>query len=142
MQIVTNWWAVIVSAVIAMVLGAIWFGPLFGKKYMEISGISAQSMERREAMKKESMKFWVIQFVLSLFQAWVLSWFIKVLASIGISGGVHTAFGIWAAFVMPTMAAGAMWNADSAKVKWAKFLLMAGQSLILFLIIGWILGSW
>lgn len=93
-------------------------------------------------MRKASMKFWIIQFVLSVFQAWVLSWFIKVLASFGVSGGVHTAFGIWAAFVMPTMAAGAMWNADPAKVKWAKFLLMAGQSLILFIIMGWILGSW
>ncbi len=36
-----NFWAVIVAAVVAFVLGALWYGPfLFGKAYLEVRAVN------------------------------------------------------------------------------------------------------
>ncbi len=140
MDIIINYWAVLACGIVSMVLGFVWYGPLFGKKWMEICGTTAQDLERRKEMQKKAGPLYAVQFVLTLLQAWVLAWFIGFLMQSGQSGGVHTAFAIWLAFLMPTVAAGAMWNADAGKVKWAKFLLQAGYYLVLFLIFGLILA--
>jgi hypothetical protein len=71
---------------------------------------------------------------------WVLAWYIGTLS--GVSSGVHTAFSVWIAFVMPTVAAASMWNNDSGKVSWARFLIQAGYQLVLFILVGFILGIW
>ncbi len=36
-----NYLAIIVGAVFSMILGAIWYGPIFGKKWMEIIGVQS-----------------------------------------------------------------------------------------------------
>ena len=37
-----NWIAVIAAAVSAFVLGGLWYGPLFGKKWMALVGLSEE----------------------------------------------------------------------------------------------------
>ncbi len=135
-----NYVAVLVCGVLAMVLGAIWYGPLFGKKWMEIVGTNAIDIERRKEMMKGVWKLYLAQFVLTLFQLCVLAWYIGTLEML--SSGVHTAFSIWLAFVIPTIAASSMWNNDRAKVSWARFLIQAGYQLVTFVTFGLILGFW
>ena len=43
---------------------------------------------------------------------------------------------------MPTVAGAAMWNNDSAKISWARFMIQAGYQLVLFVMFGLILGAW
>ena len=45
-----NWLAIAVSAIAYFALGAIWFGPLFGKMWMQGHGISLPSEEERKNM--------------------------------------------------------------------------------------------
>ena len=40
-----NWIAVLVAAVSAFVVGGIWYGPLFGKKWMALVGVTEESMK-------------------------------------------------------------------------------------------------
>jgi hypothetical protein len=140
MEIEINYWAVLVCGIIAMALGAVWYGPIFGKKWIEIIGATNMDMERRKEMMKGVWKLYLINFILVLVQVHVLSWFIGTLE--GVSSGIHTSLAIWAAFIMPTIAAGSMWNNDSAKVSWTRFLIQAGYQLVLLVIFGFILSNW
>lgn len=139
MDMVINYWAVLVCGVVSMVIGFVWYGPLFGKKWMEIVGAKAVDMEARKKMQKEAGPLYLVQFLLTLFQAYVLAHYI---AGWKDASGVENALWIWAAFLMPTVAGSAMWNNDSARVKWARFLIQAGYQLVLFVVFGLILGMW
>ncbi|MEK7113248.1 MAG: DUF1761 domain-containing protein [Patescibacteria group bacterium] len=134
-----NYWAVLVCGVLAMGLGALWYGPLFGKKWMEIVGANASDMVARAEMQKNVWKLYVTNFVLVLFQAWVLAYYIGGWTD---ASGVTNALWIWAGFIMPTIAAGAMWNNDNAKVSWSRFLIQSGYQLVIFVIFGLVLGAW
>ena len=123
-----------------MVTGMVWYGPLFGKKWMEICGATFADVEARKKMQKEAMPLYVVQFILSLLQLFVL-------ANLLVWGGwsaksVWVCFFIWLGFVMPTVAGSAMWNNDKGKVKWARFLIQSGYQLVNFVMFGLILGMW
>lgn len=138
-MIEVNLLAVLVCGLIAMALGFIWYGPLFGKKWMEIIHATPKDLEDRKKMQQSAGPLYVIQFILSLFQAYVLAHYIKGWTD---ASPIENSLWIWAAFIMPIIAQGAMWNNDSAKVSWARFLIQASYQLILFIIFALVLGSW
>ena len=134
-----NYLAIFVCAVLAMGVGSVWYGPLFGKKWLEVVGATAEDLEARKEMQKRMIPLYVTQFLLVLFQVWVLAYYIGGWKEVS---GLGNALWIWAAFVMPTVAAASMWNNDSAKVSWARFLIQAGYQLVVFVMFGLILGAW
>jgi hypothetical protein len=134
-----NYWAVLVCGVLAMVIGSIWYGPLFGKRWLQVIGATELDLERRKQMQREAAPLYVIQFALALFQAWVLAYYIVGWKD---APGVENALWIWAAFVVPTLAGTSMWNNDQTKVKWARFLIQGGYQLVLFIAFGLVLGMW
>jgi hypothetical protein len=98
------------------------------------------SAEDREKMRKSATKLYVLQFLITLFQVYVLSWYVGILS--GVSSPIYTTFLIWIAFLVPTIAGVSMWNGDSTKTSWTRFLIQAGYQLILFIMFGIILGMW
>lgn len=136
---VVNMWSVLVCGVLSMVIGSIWYGPMFGKKWLEITGASALDLEKRKEMMKGVWKLYLTQFVLTLFQVLVLAHLIADTVTVG---GLERSLWIWAGFVVPTLAGSAMWNNDSAKISWARFLIQGGYQLVLFIIFGLILTMW
>ena len=134
-----NFWAILLSAVMALVLGFLWFGPIFGKMWMHATGATAMDKEARMKMQKASGPLYVIQFLLTMLQVYILAYYIVGMSSV--SAFSH-AFMIWLGFVMPVEAGMAMWNNDSAKVKWTKFLLQAGYQLLVFIVFAFIIGMW
>lgn len=129
--------AVLVCAVFAMVVGAVWYGPLFGRKWMEVTGANAEDIAKRTEMQKRAMPLYVVQFLLTLFQVWV---FARIVG--GSPDAPQNLMWIWAAVVVPVIAGTAMWNNDSAKISWARFLIQAGYQLVIFAMFGLILGIW
>lgn len=138
-MIAINYWAVLVCGIVSMVLGGVWYGPLFGKKWAKVVGANIQDVEARKKMQKSAGPLYFIQFILALSQAYVLAHY---LANWQQTSGVMNGLLMWAGFIVPTVAAGAMWNNDSAKVSWARFLIQAGYYLVLFIIFGFILAIW
>ena len=134
-----NYLAVIACAVVSMVTGYVWYGPLFGKKWAKITGAKAEDLEARKEMQKKAGPLYGVQFILSLFQIWILANFI--LGSVDGTGLISSLW-IWAGFVMPTVAGASMWNNDSAKVSWTRFWFQAGYQLLNFVIFGLILSLW
>ena len=139
-QVITiNYFAVVTGAVLSMIIGAIWYGPLFGKKWLEVIGMSTTSLEERKKMQKSAGPLFMIQFLLTLFQILVLA---HLIADTTLVSGIERALWIWVAFVMPTLAGAVMWTNDSNKMKLARFLIQGGYQLTMFLIFGILLQLW
>jgi hypothetical protein len=134
-----NYFAVLACGIVSMIIGFVWYGPLFGKKWVQIIGATDMDIEARKKMQKSAMPLYVVSFLLTLFQAYVLAHFIQAWQD---GSPYGTSVWIWAAFIIPTVAAGAMWNNDSAKISWARFLIQGGYYLVLFLVFALILGMW
>ena len=134
-----NYAAIGTGAVVSMLFGAIWYGPLFGKIWMKIIGVTPEDEAARKEMQKGAAPLYFIQFVLTLFQVLVLA---HLIADTTRVGGIERALWIWAAFIIPTLAGSAMWTAEKAKIKWARFLIQGGYQLLMFAVYGALLQFW
>lgn len=134
-----NYGAIGVGAVLSLALGALWFGPLFGKQWLKLSGATATDREAREKMQQSAGPLYGIQFALTLFQVTVLA---HLVADTTRVGGLERALWIWGAFVIPTLAGTIMWTNESGKQKQARFLLQGGYQLMMFVIYGLLLQFW
>jgi hypothetical protein len=122
-----------------MLIGAIWYGPVFGKKWLEIAGVNANDLEARKKMQKTAGPLYLIQFLLTLFQVLVLA---HLVADTNRAGGLERSLWIWAAFIIPTLAGAVMWTNESGRLKWARFFIQGGYQLILFVVFGLLLQFW
>jgi hypothetical protein len=134
-----NYWAIAAGAVLSMLIGAIWYGPIFGKKWMEVAGFDAADLEARKKMQKAAGPLYAVQFLLTLFQVLVLA---HLVADTKIAGGLERSLWIWAAFVIPTLAGAVMWTNEKGNLKWARFLIQGGYQLIMFITFGLLLQYW
>lgn len=134
-----NYFAIVVGAVLSMVIGAVWYGPLFGKKWLEIVGATAEDLEARKKMQAAAGPLYVVQFVLTLFQVLVLA---HLVADTTRVGGLERSLWIWAAFVIPTLAGAVMWTNEEERRKWARFLIQGGYQLTIFIVFGLLLQFW
>ncbi|WFL75989.1 DUF1761 domain-containing protein [Altererythrobacter arenosus] len=66
-----NWIGIIAAAVSAFVLGGLWYGPLFGKKWMAYVGLTEE-----DAKKANMAMIFGGAFVLSLLAAFVFAMFL------------------------------------------------------------------
>lgn len=130
---------VLAAAILSMIVGGLWYGPLFGKLWMRVIGATELDEIARKEMQKKAMPLYGVQFLLTLLQVYILAHFINGWTN---ATGIETALWIYVGFIIPTVAASAMWNNDSTKVAWARFLIQAGYYLVLFVLFGAILALW
>ncbi len=99
MGVPINLLAVFAGAVISMIVGAIWYGPLFGNAWMKEAGVSKKETESNTGYK------YGIMFVGSLVMSWVLAhaliFAIDYLGFGGVNGALAGAFFNWMGFVAP-----------------------------------------
>ena len=122
-----------------MVVGSIWYGPLFGKKWLKLSGISQADMQK--AQKKGMGKTYAIAFVGALLMSYVFA-VSHIFAStyLGVSGlaaGFTCAFFTWLGFIAPVTLGPVLWEGKPWKL-WA---LNAGYYLVVLLVISIIITS-
>lgn len=142
MDIVINYWAVLVSAVVSMVIGSLWYGKLFIKPWMELSGISSMSPEKTKEMKVAANKSYMLQLVASLVMAYVLAHFVVVVAAYdqmgGWMSGMFTGLWLWLGFVAPITLGSVMWEGKP----WKLWFINTSNWLVTLLVMGAILGGW
>ncbi len=132
-----NLWAVLVSAGASMVIGSVWYGPLFGKKFIALMGMDKLTPAEMVQMQKGMWKTYVMQVVSSLLCFYVLAWFIEVLEASTLMGGLEVAFLMWLGFVVPVKFGDAIWGG-----KMGLFWLGIGNMLFTLLASGAIIGVW
>ncbi len=131
-----NYLSILIAGVLSMVLGMFWYGFLFKKQWMEVIGVSGMTEEMQKKMQKESMHLYLIQFLLVLFQAYILSIYIN---GFPVISGFSNAIRIYLGFIIPTLAGSAMWTNDTKRVSWMRFSIQAGYQLVLFIVFGFVL---
>ena len=138
MQIIVNvnCWAVLASAVASMVIGSVWYGPLFGKMFISAKGMDKKSPEEMVAMKKGMVWNYVGQFVASLLMFYVLAYLMGALNLVSAMGGVQAAFWVWIGFVVPLLFGEAIWGG-----KMVLFWLNVSEMLLNLLAAGAIIGA-
>jgi len=90
-------------------------------------------------VKKNTKFLYFLQFLMTLFQVWVLAYYIAGWQG---SSGLENSLWIWTAFILPMVAGNVMWNNESKEVSKAKFFIQGGYQLTLFVMYGIILGFW
>lgn len=131
-----NYLAVLICSILSMVVGGIWYGPLFGKQWMKVIGVTEKNSK---VMQQSVGHLYLIQFLLTLFQLIVLAYYVNGWTDVS---GLTNTMWIWAAFIVPTIAQNSLWTAESRQNAWTKFLLQFGYQFIMFVIYGLVLGMY
>jgi hypothetical protein len=137
MDVVINYWAVFASAIASLVIGGIWYGPLFGKKFIHEMGMDSMSPEEQAKMKSKMIPSYIVQFIASLVMFFVFAWYIELSGHTGILGGITNAFWVWIGFIVPLKLGDAIWGG-----KMSLFWLGIGNMLVTLLVVGAIIGGW
>ncbi len=120
-----------------MVIGSIWYGPLFGKKFMAAMGMDKWTPEQQAAMKKKMWMSYAGQFIASLVMFYVLAGIIVGFAQIGWANGAMSGFIMWFGFVLPVKVGDVLWGGNKT-LFWLESLNM----LVTLLAAGAIIGAW
>ena len=130
-QIHINYLAVLVVTIFAFVLGGLWYGPLFGKAWMQETGIT------EEVAKKSNMvKTFGLSIILNIVIALNMSAFLgpKTDFQFGLFAGLATGIG----FVSASIGIMYLFSQKSLRL----FLIDAGYQTVIYAIMGAILGAW
>jgi uncharacterized protein DUF1761 len=126
-----NWWAILVSTVLAFVLGGLWYGPLFGQAWMQAMGKTEEDIEPTPAP-------FIISFFTALLTAVVLAWLIGALQVTTWLGGASIGLVTGIGFIATAMAS------DTAFCGWGMklFVIQAGYRVLYSILMGAVLGGW
>ena len=128
-----NYWAVLVSAISAFFLGWIWYGPLFGKLWMKLNGFTEESIKEGSMSMPLIMS---INFIAVIVSAFGMAMFFGSEADLvfGISAGLMIAI-FW-------IATSRLNDVLYEKKPFKLYLINIGYSLVIYAVMGAILGVW
>ena len=113
-QISINYWAVLAAAVANMVLGFLWYGPLFGAQWMKLTNIDKSKID--DAKKKGMSKIYALAFLTSIVMSFILAYFLRYVQAGTILEGIILAFLLWIGFFATTQLGSVLWEGKSAKL--------------------------
>lgn len=123
-----NYVAIAVATVVQFIIGALWFGPLFGKTWGAIHGFDKLAPEVQQAMMKSMTPFYVLQAVLGLMTAAVFGLFV---ASLPQEWNVYVLAGFcWLGFIAPIQLAAVIWGGTEGRWMLQKMIIMVCGSLV------------
>lgn len=134
-----NYLAIGAGALLAMVVGSLWYSPLlFGRLWMRLNKMSGD-MGNSKQMQTEMAVIYGLQLVFAFVQVYVLALVIEGWEGVS---AVSASLWIWLGFVVPILAGSVMWTMEKWQDKLARFGVQAGYNLILFTLFGYIFGVW
>lgn len=84
---------VLLSAILSMPLGFVWFGPLFGKQWMKLTGVRPEQHARQQS----AMPF-VVSFLTALMIAVTMTLLLQVFSIANLAESMMLGFLVWATF--------------------------------------------
>src|SRR3989344_3343518 len=124
---------VLLAAIVGMLFGWLWYGPLFGKLWMRESNVATQQLEavKAKGMKKQ----YISSFIFTLVSAYILAYFLNLLQVGTIEGVSSLVFWIWLGFQVPILIGSILWENRTFKF----FTLNAVHNVIVLFIMGLVL---
>lgn len=130
-----NFWAIVVAAVAALVVGGLWYSPmLFGKAWMALRGVSPDAAAAGRVPVGELLA----EFARSLVMAYVISRFVVLLEVDGWRGALQLGFWLWIGF-NATLLLGSVIHES---MPWPLYAIHAGHGLVNILVMAFIVGVW
>ncbi len=126
-----NYFAILVAAIANMVMGFLWYGPIFGKKWMALNGMTEEQMK-----SVNPGPLYAQSFVMTLLTYFVLARFVA--GALTPVEGIKVAFLIWLGFVMTVQFTASLFSTKPR----ALFYLDTGYQLVTYIVAGAILGAW
>ncbi len=133
-----NYLAVLVCGIVSMVIGGLWYGPLFGKQWMALMGINCDPNAVTPEQKKQMYKSYAIMFVGALVMAFVFSSTLAAFGAVGAGMALQGAFWTWLGFFVPVLMGSVLWEMKP----WKLFFINASYYLVLLMVMGLILTLW
>lgn len=129
--------AVIVAAVASMAIGAMWYGPVFGKIFAKAIGMDQWTEEKRNDMMKKSRYYYLLQFAASILMFYVFAVILTALNMFTVAGGMIAALIVWIGIIVPVKFGEQLWGG-----KMILFVLGSGNMLLTMIAAGAIIGGW
>ena len=130
-QLDVNYWAVLASGVVAMVIGAIWYNA-FSTPWMKGAGLSKKDAENANP------SVYFVSFLAFLLAFYVLA-HVAALAEVGdVTEGILTGFWMWLGFAATVTGINYLYQQKSVQF----YALDTGYLLLVFLAAGGIIGGW
>jgi hypothetical protein len=128
--------AVLVAAVVAFGLGALWYHPmLFGKQWVAFNGYTP---EKIEAMRKGAGRAYGVSFVCFLVMSAMLAVLLRITHITAVLAGAKLGLLVWIGFVATTGLTANVYSDKPIKA----FMLDAGYQLVYLVLMGLILAAW
>lgn len=131
-----NYAAVVVSALVAMFIGSLWYGPIFGKSWMKMAGLTIADMKK--GGKKMVFVSMGIMFVACLVTSFALGQIFAAQGFIDLKIALWMAAFIWFAFQLPILIGVVLWEMKP----WKLFFLNAAYQLLAILVAAAIMSTW
>ena len=127
-----NWLAVLVTGLGYMVIGGLWYGPLFQKPWMRLANVSEADA------KAGAGKAYVMMFIVALISVFVLAMFVNAIGADTFDEGMLVGLLIWVGFVGTVLLNGVIFE----KRPCALYVLNSGYNLVTLLVAGGVLAIW
>lgn len=114
LQVTINYLAVLVAAVASMVLGFLWYGPLFGKAWMKLRNLDEKKL--KAAKQKGMGKTYLLAFLTTLIMSYVLAHFVDYVEARTIMDGIVLAFWLWLGFFATMQFSSVLWEGKPVKL--------------------------
>lgn len=122
-----NYLAIILATVVDFAIGAIWYGPIFGKLWGKIHGFDKLPKETQQKMMQAMGPFYALQALVTLITVFVLALFIVYLP---LWNAYAMAGFFWIGFVVPAQVSSVLFSNTEKKWMLPKVALQAGASLV------------
>ena len=131
-----NYSALFVSVLFSLILGFIWYGPLFGKTWIKLSGIARSGMKK--AKHSDMSSSYTLMIISSLVTFFILGFIISIAGYRDYFSGAILGFFIWIGFIATYSSGSVLWE----KKSWSLWLINNLYQLIIFAFAGAILSGW
>jgi hypothetical protein len=128
-----NYVAVLVAALSGFAVGAIWYGPLFGKQWSVVSGSNDA-----QPSNVNGPAVYLLTFVLSLIAAMVLALVIHQAHATTAIAGARVSFLLWLGFIVTVRVTEALFNGTDMRL----VMIDTGYRLVWAVVMGVILAAW
>ena len=133
-----NYWAILVSAIVAFAIGALWYSPLlFADMWMKAQGYTPEKMKEMERTKP-IVRSMAVAFACHLVTAFAFAGLVWWMAFDGWYEGILLGVLVWVGFVATTGLVANMFS-DQPLVA---YLIDAGYPLVYLAAMGAIIGQW
>jgi hypothetical protein len=135
-MVTINYFAVIAATVACQAIGFAWYGPVFGKLWMKLSGITEKQIAEKK--KKGMCLTFALSALSSLLMAYVLAHFVDYVGATTIGGALQLAFWIWLGFIATVALGSVLWEGKS----WQLYGLNIAYYIVTLSVMASILAVW